>query len=96
MKKTLFGLAVAALAVSAYADDTTMKTGFKDLDANGDGKLSSAEVSSQSMLSRDFSTIDGDGDGFVSETEYAGWSTKSDASPASEPTPETDSPNPGQ
>lgn len=95
MKKTLFGLAVAALAVSAYADDT-MKTGFKDLDANGDGKLSSAEVSSQSMLSRDFSTIDGDGDGFVSETEYAGWSTKSDASPASEPAPETDSPSTGQ
>ena len=78
MKRTLFGLVVAAAALSANAADD-MKTGFKDLDANGDGKLSSAEVSSQSMLSKDFKAIDSNGDGFVSETEYAGWSAKSPA-----------------
>ena len=37
------GLVVAAIAMSANADSTT-KSGFKDLDANGDGKLSAAEV----------------------------------------------------
>jgi len=89
MKRTLFGLVVAAVALSANAADD-MKTGFKDLDANGDGKLSSAEVSSQSMLSRDFKTIDSNGDGFVSETEYAGWSAKSPgAADTTEPKPTT-------
>jgi hypothetical protein len=89
MKRTLFGLVVAAVALSANAADD-MKTGFKDLDANADGKLSSAEVSSQSMLSRDFKTIDSDGDGFVSETEYAGWSAKAPGpADTSEPKPTT-------
>ena len=73
MKRTLFGLVVAAVALSANAGDD-MKTGFKDLDANGDGKLSSAEVSSQSTLSKDFKTLDSNGDGAISESEYAGWS----------------------
>lgn len=85
MKRMLFGLVVAAVAFSANAADD-MKTGFKDLDANADGKLSSAEVSSQSMLSKDFKTIDSNGDGFVSETEYAGWSAKAPADTA-EPKP---------
>ena len=93
MKGTLLGLVVAAVAFSASAD-STMKTGFKDLDANGDGKLSSAEVSSQSMLSRDFSTVDSDGDGFVSETEYAGWSAKSKTE--TEPAPTTNPPGTSQ
>jgi Ca2+-binding EF-hand superfamily protein len=88
MKRTLFGLVVAAMAFSANAGDD-MKTGFKDLDANGDGKLSSAEVQSQSMLSRDFKTLDSDGDGFVSESEYAGWSAKSPAPADTEPKPTT-------
>jgi Ca2+-binding EF-hand superfamily protein len=88
MKRTLFGLVVAAMAFSANAGDDAMKTGFKALDANGDGKLSSAEVSKESLLSRDFGTIDSNGDGFVSETEYAGWSTKA-PKPASEPAPTT-------
>ena len=89
MKRTLFGLVVAAVALSANAADD-MKTGFKDLDANGDGKLSSAEVSSQSMLSKDFKAIDSNGDGFVSETEYAGWSAKSPApADTTEPKPTT-------
>ena len=34
MKRILFGLVVAAVAFSANAADD-MKTGFKDLDANG-------------------------------------------------------------
>jgi Ca2+-binding EF-hand superfamily protein len=89
MKRTLLGLMVAAVALSANAADDTMKTGFKDLDANGDGKLSSAEVSSQTMLSNDFKTLDTDGDGFVSETEYASWSAKSPAPADTEPKPTT-------
>jgi hypothetical protein len=94
MKRTLFGLIVAAVAFGANANDTTMKTGFKDLDANADGKLSSAEVQSQTMLSRDFSTVDGDGDGFVSETEYASWSAKAPAETEPEPTTNPPSTNP--
>jgi hypothetical protein len=93
MKRTLFGLVVAAVAFGANADDT-MKTGFKDLDANGDGKLSSAEVSSQTMLNRDFRTVDGDGDGFVSETEYASWSAKAPADTKPEPATNPPSTNP--
>ena len=90
MKRTLFGLVVAAVAFAANAGDASMTTGFKDLDANGDGKLSSAEVSSQSMLSRDFKTLDSDGDGFVNETEYAAWSAKSPApADTAEPAPTT-------
>ena len=92
MKRTLFGLVVAAVAFAANADDA-MKTGFKDLDANGDGKLSSAEVSAQTMLSRDFGTVDSDGDGFVSETEYAGWSAKAPADTGTEPAPATNPPS---
>jgi len=87
MKRTIFGLVVAAVALSANAGDD-MKTGFKDLDANGDGKLSSAEVSSQSTLSKDFKTLDSDGDGALSESEYAGWSAKAPADTA-EPKPTT-------
>jgi len=90
MKRTLFGLAVAAMAFAANANDT-MQTGFKDLDVDADGKLSSAEVSSQTMLSRDFSTADGDGDGYVSETEYASWSAKAPAE--TEPAPTTNPPS---
>jgi Ca2+-binding EF-hand superfamily protein len=89
MKRILFGLVVAGVAFSANAADD-MKTGFKDLDANGDGKLSSAEVSSQSMLSRDFKTIDSNGDGSVSESEYAAWSAKSPGpADTTEPKPTT-------
>ena len=89
MKRMLFGFVVAAMAFAANADDM-MKTGFKDLDANADGKLSSAEVKSQTMLSRDFSTIDSDGDGYVTETEYASWSAKAPAE--TEPAPTTNPP----
>ena len=94
MKRTLFGLVVAAMAFAANAADDTMKTGFKDLDTNADGKLSSAEVRSQSMLSRDFSTVDGDGDGYVSETEYASWSAKAPGDTEPEPTTDQPSTNP--
>ena len=90
MKRTLIGLAVGIVALAANAGDASMKTGFKDLDANGDGKLSSAEVTAQSMLSRDFKTLDTDGDEFVSETEYAAWSAKSPApADTQEPQPTT-------
>ena len=71
MKRTLFGLVVAAVALSANAADD-MKTGFKDLDANGDGKLSSAEVSSQSTLSKDFKTLDSNGDGGIERVGVCG------------------------
>jgi len=90
MKGTLFGLVIAAMAFAANANDT-MKTGFKDLDADADGKLSGAEVRSQTMLSRDFSTADSDGDGYVSETEYASWSAKVPAE--TEPAPTTNAPS---
>ncbi|HLB83713.1 MAG TPA: EF-hand domain-containing protein, partial [Steroidobacteraceae bacterium] len=90
MNRTLFGLVVAAVAFAANAGDASMKTGFKDLDANGDGKLSSAEVSSQSTLSKDFKTLDSNGDGALSESEYAGWSGKSPApADTTEPKPTT-------
>ncbi len=85
MKRTLFGLVVAAVAMSAYADDT-MKSGFKDLDADGDGKLSAAEVRSQATLSKDFKTADGDGDGYVSAAEFTSWSAANPSDKAPKPT----------
>ena len=91
MKRTLFGLAVAALAFGANADDM-MKGGFKDLDANADGKLSAAEVRSQAGLSRDFSTADSDGDGYVSETEFASYSKTT--TPPDKTTDPAPTPNP--
>ena len=43
---------------------------WSKLDANNDGKLSSAEVTSNATISGAFSSMDSNGDGFVTQAEY--------------------------
>lgn len=45
--------------------------GFRDLDRNGDGKLSQSEAAIDAAVSRDFIRADQDGDGQLSQSEYA-------------------------
>ena len=44
------------------------------LDGNGDGKLSSSEVSANTGVSGAFSVMDSNGDGFVTQAEYTAYS----------------------
>jgi Ca2+-binding EF-hand superfamily protein len=44
---------------------------FKQLDRNGDAKLSKAEASKDDSLSAEFAALDQDSDGFVTKTEFA-------------------------
>jgi hypothetical protein len=74
MKKFVSGLLLAAFAVSATAGDMKAKS-FKDLDADANGKLSTAEVASLSDLTRDFRTADTNADGSLSEVEFQAWSS---------------------
>lgn len=46
------------------------------LDANADGRLSAAEVSSNSTVSAAFPEMDGNGDGFVTQAEYSAYARK--------------------
>jgi len=91
MTRILIGVVAAAAAVAAYAADP-MSQSFKDLDANTDGKLSSAEVSSQSTLSQDFSAIDADKDGYVSQGEYDAWKGAQSTTPGQSDKPTTSDP----
>ena len=91
MTRILIGVIAAAAAVAAYAADP-MSGSFKDLDTNTDGKLSSAEVSSQSTLSADFSAIDADKDGYVSQSEYDAWKASSSTMPGQSDKPTTSDP----
>lgn len=63
-------LAVAALSVHA-GDSVTGPLGFKDLDANGDGRLDTAEAARHHHLKDNFGAVDSDGDGYISERDFA-------------------------
>jgi hypothetical protein len=84
MKTILTGVLLAAFAVAANAGDPMKSKSFKDLDANGDGKLSPAEVASMTSLKTDFRGADSNSDGFLSEAEYQTWTTGH--KPADKPT----------
>ena len=98
IKQMVMGLMLAGAATLAMANDaSSMGAGnFKDLDANGDGRVSTTEAQSHAQLNEGFRTADTNGDGYVSETEFNAWTPSAmpaePATPASEPaTPATPS-----
>ena len=101
IKHTLAALLLAGAGSLAMAADTTMSTqSFSDLDANGDGRLTSTEAQGHSQLSQGFRTADANGDGSLSRTEFDTWTassqskSSSDSSTPSSSTPEqSDSPS---
>lgn len=56
---------------------------FGTVDMNKDGKLSSAEVQSNSELRTAFSTLDADRDSYLSQSEYAKWNKAGKSSSSS-------------
>ena len=95
MKRIVLGLMLAAAAMSAGANNATMTKSFKDLDTNGDGKLSQSEISAQKALAADFSKADVNGDGKLSQSEYNAWTSAHPTSPmpSSSTSPSSSSPN---
>ena len=87
IKQMVVGLMLAGAATLAAANDTSgMGTGnFKDLDADGDGRVSTTEARSHSGLNQGFRSADTNGDGYVSETEFDAWTPS--AMPAEPTTP---------
>lgn len=66
---------------------------FSSVDQNKDGKLSSAEVQSNSELRSAFSNLDADRDSYLSQSEYAKWNKagKSSSSSSSSSSPSSES-----
>ena len=91
IKQMVVGIMLAGAATLAMANDaSSMGAGtFKDLDANGDGRVSTTEAQSHAQLNEGFRTADTNGDGYVSETEFNAWTPS--AMPAEPATPATPS-----
>ena len=90
IKQTVVGLLLAGAATLAMANDSTSMgaSNFKDLDANGDGRVSTTEAQSHAQLNEGFRTADANGDGYVSQTEFDAWApTATPAEPATPATP---------
>lgn len=73
--KTLIGIsAVALFMTTAVADDTGKESKeamkFDKMDRDHDGKLSKAEVKSDTMVTEKFAAVDQDSDGYISKSEY--------------------------
>ena len=76
--KALIALFAAALFTTAVADDEpkrdksmrTSEVTFKQLDRDGDNRLSKAEAQSEKVLSARFSRADSNSDGYLSKLEY--------------------------
>jgi hypothetical protein len=62
MKRILFGLVLAGVAFGANAADD-MKTGFKDLDANGTGSFPAPKSARSPRSAKTSRTLDSNGDG---------------------------------
>ena len=96
IKQIVVGIMLAGAATLAMANDaSSMGTGtFKDLDANGDGRVSTTEAQSHAQLNDGFRTADTNGDGYVNETEFNAWTPSAmpaePATPASEPATPSD------
>ena len=94
IKQMVVGLMLAGAATLAMANDSTSMgaSNFKDLDANGDGRVSTTEAQSHAQLNEGFRTADANGDGYVSQTEFDAWApTATPADPAAPATPATPS-----
>jgi hypothetical protein len=77
IKHTLAALVLASASALASADDMgTSSVNFSDLDANGDGRVSSTEASNHSQLNQGFRSADSNGDGYMSEAEFNAWSAE--------------------
>ena len=72
IKQMVVGLMLAGAATLAMANDSTSMgaSNFKDLDANGDGRVSTTEAQAHAQLNQGFRTADTNGDGYVSQTEF--------------------------
>lgn len=79
--------APAAGASPAAAGGAAASMDFNTIDANSDGRLSSAEVRSHAELNTAFTTLDTDSDTYLSQTEYSKWNkgAKSGSKPGSPP-----------
>jgi len=94
IRQMVVGIMLAGAATLAMANDaSSMGAGnFKDLDANGDGRVSTTEAQSHAQLNEGFRTADANGDGYVSQTEFDAWApTATPAEPATPATPATPS-----
>ena len=94
IKQVLLGVMLAGAATLAAANDASMgasSKGFKDLDVNSDGRVSTTEAQAHMQLNENFRTADADGDGYVSQTEFDAWtpSATAPASPATTPSDQT-------
>ena len=91
IRQMVVGIMLAGAATLAMANDaSSMGAGtFKDLDANGDGRVSTTEAQSHAQLNEGFRTADTNGDGYVSETEFKAWTPAESATPATPSDPAT-------
>jgi hypothetical protein len=89
IKQVLLGVMLAGAAALAVANDAgSMSTtkGFKDLDVNADGRVSTTEARESMQLNENFRSADSNGDGYVSQTEFDAW-TPSATTPATPSSP---------
>jgi Ca2+-binding EF-hand superfamily protein len=66
------GLLAMIVTAGAIASDKSTVS-FRDLDADGDGRISVTEAGANRRLIRDFTTVDTNRDDYVSEREFAAW-----------------------
>jgi Ca2+-binding EF-hand superfamily protein len=66
----VLSLIVTAGAIAA-SDKSTVS--FRDIDADGDGRISVTEAGANRRLIREFTTVDTNRDDYVSEREFAAW-----------------------
>jgi len=57
---------------------------FSSIDANRDGRISTAEVQSNSELKSSFASLDADRDSYLSQSEYSKWNKAGKMSPSTE------------
>jgi Ca2+-binding EF-hand superfamily protein len=93
LTQSLFFIVGAALALAvgaAYAEDKIGKDendpGFKALDKNNDGYISTTEAKGNTTLTKKFKEADKNADGQLSRSEYLWAMTKQDASTAANKT----------
>lgn len=81
---TLAALAMTA-TTAAYAGTDAQATGYQDLDANKDGKISRSEASADAELSSNWKALDTNGDNYLDEGEFARFETEPAPDPGAQP-----------
>jgi Ca2+-binding EF-hand superfamily protein len=67
------GLLAMIVTAGAIAASDKPTVSFRDLDADGDGRISVTEAGASRRLIREFTTVDTNRDDYVSEREFAAW-----------------------